>query len=501
MRTLPTLTAVLLALLLALAPGRSTAAEQTTPPVELTLVHANDVYEIQPVEGGRYGGPARMATVAADLKRAGGPVLVTLGGDYLSPSALGTARVDGQPLAGRQMVEVLGALGLDWTTLGNHEFDVSEERFRAHLGEAKFGIVSSNVVDGNGQPFAGLQTSAVVPVQAGGRTLRIGLVGLTIDSNRKPWVRYHDPVESAREQVAKLRGKTDAIIALTHLSLARDSALAAAVPEIDLILGGHEHENWHIFRGPKFVPIVKADANFRSLAIVTLRFAAPGTRPTVTTRMQLVDDSIPADQAVAAVADRWTEVGFAAFRKDGFTPERVIAVSDEPLDGLEATVRNRPGRLTALIAQAMQREAKGADAAVFNGGSVRIDDVLPAGPVTEYDILRILPFGGKVVAATLDGALLTRVLDIGVHNQGLGGYLHSAGITWENGVWQVGGKPVDPAGRYRVALTDFLLSGGEVNLGFLTRDNPQVRDVVELRDIRRVLIEELAAAWPKPAMP
>ena len=65
----------------------------------------------------------------------------------------------------------------------------------------------------------------------------------------------------------------------------------------------------------------------------------------------------------------------------------------------------------------------------------------------------------------------------------------------------MGGRPVEPAGRYRVALTDFLLSGGEVNLGFLTRDNPQVRDVVELRDIRRVLIEELASAWPKPAMP
>ncbi len=221
----------------------------------------------------------------------------------------------------------------------------------------------------------------------------------------------------------------------------------------------------------------------------------------MTTRLQLVDDSIPADPAVAALADRWTEVGFAAFRKDGFTPERVIALTDEPLDGLEATVRNRPGRLTGLIAQAMQREVKGADVALFNGGSVRIDDVLPAGPITEYDILRILPFGGKVVAATLDGALLTRVLDAGVHNQGLGGYLHSAGITWENGVWQVGGKPVDPAGRYRVALTDFLLSGGEVNLGFLTRDNPQVREVEELRDIRRTLIEELAATWPKPAKP
>ncbi len=351
-------TAALLAALLVLDSGRSEATEHPLPPAELTLIHANDVYEIQPVEGGRYGGPARMATVVADLKRAGGPVLATLGGDYLSPSALGTAKFNGQPLAGRQMVEVLGALGLDWTTLGNHEFDVSEARFRAHLSEAKFGIVSSNVVDGNGQPFAGLQTSAVVPVQAGGRTLRIGLVGLTIDSNRKPWVRYQDPIQSARDEVAKLQGKTDAIVALTHLSLAQDSRLAAAVPEIDLILGGHEHENWQIFRGPKFVPIVKADANFRSLAIVTLRFAAPGTRPTVTTRLQLVDDSIPADPTVAALAGRWTEVGFAAFRQDGFTPERVIALTDEPLDGLEATVRNRPGRLTGLIARAMQREAK-----------------------------------------------------------------------------------------------------------------------------------------------
>ncbi|MBP8037442.1 MAG: bifunctional metallophosphatase/5'-nucleotidase [Desulfobulbus sp.] len=491
----------LLAALLVLDSGQSEAAEHPLPPAELTLIHANDVYEIQPVEGGRFGGPARVATVIAALKQAGTPVLATLGGDYLSPSALGTARVDGQPLAGRQMVEVLGAMGLEWTTLGNHEFDVSEARFRAHLGEAKFGIVAANVVGADGQPFAGVVASTVVPVQAGERTLRIGLVGLTMDANRKDWVRYRDPIASARAEVAKLQGKTDAIVALTHLSLAQDSSLATAVPGIDLILGGHEHENWQIFRGPGFMPIVKADANFRSVAIVTLRFAAAGTRPTVTTRLQLIDESIPTDPTVAALADRWTEVGFAAFRRDGFTPERVIAVTDEPLDGLEATVRNRPGRLTALIAQAMLREAKGADAAVFNGGSVRIDDVLPAGPVTEYDILRILPFGGRVVAATLDGALLTRVLDTGVHNQGLGGYLHSASITWENGVWQVGGKPVDPAGRYRVALTDFLLSGGEVNLGFLTRDNPQVRDVVELRDIRRVLIEELAATWPKPAEP
>ena len=84
---------------------------------------------------------------------------------------------------------------------------------------------------------------------------------------------------------------------------------------------------------------------------------------------------------------------------------------------------------------------------------------------------------------------------MGVNNQGLGGYLHSRGAAFENGAWTVQGKPIDPAGRYRVAITDFLLSGGEINLGFLTRTNPGVRDVQELRDVRRAVIEVLAATY------
>ena len=117
-------------------------------------------------------------------------------------------------------------------------------------------------------------------------------------------------------------------------------------------------------------------------------------------------------------------------------------------------------------------------------------------PSRSTDIIRILPFGGKVVKATFQGALLARVLDMGVNNQGLGGYLHPLGARWDGGVWQVAGTPIDPEGRYTVALTDFLLSGGEVNLGFLTRSNPQVSDVQELRDIRRAVIDELARTYP-----
>jgi 5'-nucleotidase / UDP-sugar diphosphatase len=472
---------------------------QAPAPFTLRIIHLNDVYEILPVEGGKSGGLARVATVFEQYRlRSDAPVITTLGGDYLSPSALGTARVDGQPLAGRQMVDVLNATHLDWATFGNHEFDVSEAAFRAHLTQATFKIVSTNVTDANGQPFPGVATSAIVPFVNGGRTIRIGLVGVTLSATKKPWVKYREAIPAAEEEIAKLRGKVDAIVALTHLSLAQDAEFVTAIPEIDVVLGGHEHENWALRRGPHFTPIIKADANVRSLAIVSLTFGAAGTRPAVSSSLRLIDDTVASSPAVDTVARRWTQIGFDAFRKDGFAPEAVVATTTEPLDGRESTVRNRSGRLTDLITEAQAAEVKGAQVAVFNGGSVRIDDVIPPGPITEYDIIRVLPFGGKIAGATIDGALLARVLDMGVNNQGIGGYLHVRGAAFENGTWAVQGTPLDPEGRYRVALTDFLLSGGETNLGFLTRTNPGVHDVQEFRDIRRAVIEKLAATYGQP---
>jgi 5'-nucleotidase len=154
----------LLALTIVLGGGHQAVAQ---PAVTVTIVHMNDVYEILPVEGGKAGGLARAATVIQRLRRTHAPLLTTLGGDYLSPSALGTAIVDGQPLAGRQMVDVLNATGVDWATFGNHEFDVSEAAFLAHLKQAKFRLVSTNVTDAGGQPFPGVPTSVIVPVKVG----------------------------------------------------------------------------------------------------------------------------------------------------------------------------------------------------------------------------------------------------------------------------------------------------------------------------------------------
>ncbi len=481
------------ALILPLLAAFSVACGQSAPPA-LTIVHFNDVYEIGPVEGGRVGGMARVATVINDLRRTNAPVITTLGGDYLSPSALATARIDGEPIAGRQMVDVLNAVGLDYATLGNHEFDLAEPAFHARLAQSKFKVITSNVTDLNGEPFPNTETFAVVPVTIGGRSLKIGLLGVVLDSNPRPWVRYNSVIDSAKAAIQKM-GAVDAVIALTHLSLQGDQALVAAVPEIDVSLGGHEHENWLIYRGPHLTPIVKADANVRSLAVLSLTFPQ-GQRARVNVRLEPITDAVKEDATVAAEVTRWTNTAFAAFKQDGFTPDRVIATLTTGLDGREATVRNRSGNMTDTITAALASEAGVVDVAIMNGGSIRIDDELPAGPVTEYDVIRVLPFGGNIVSLTMGGSLLARVLDVGVTNQGTGGFLHARGVTRQGNRWLVQGKPLNPSLRYTVATTDFLMSGRETNLDFLTRTHPLVRDVKDLRDIRLALITELAKQYP-----
>jgi len=70
------------------------------------------------------------------------------------------------------------------------------------------------------------------------------------------------------------------------------------------------------------------------------------------------------------------------------------------------------------------------------------------------------------------------------------------GATRSGDGWLIQGVPLDPAARYRVALTDFLMSGRETNLGFITESNPGVHGVRYWRDVRMALIDELRAEYP-----
>ncbi len=473
-----------------LAPNGSLRAEI----VRLTLLQLNDIYEITPVSGGKEGGLARVATIEKQLKAANPRTYTIVAGDLLSPSALGTAKVDGQPLAGRQMVAVLNVMGLDYATFGNHEFDLKEEQLRQRLGESRFKWLSSNVSDSSGQAFPGVLPEEIVTVIGdGGTPVRVGIIGLTIDSNLAGYVRYRDPIEVAKEKVERLRGRADIIVAVTHLSIDEDRRLAKEVPGIDIILGGHEHENVQEWRGSDFTPIFKADANARTVYIHRLAYDTDKKQLAIDSKLQRVTDKIPEDPETAKVVSEWVRRGYSAFRESGFDPEAVVATTTVPLDGLEASVRNGATNLSELIAEAMLESVPSAEVSIYNSGSIRIDDVLPAGKITQYDIIRILPFGGETVSVEMKGSLLELVLERGRANRGTGGYLQTAGIRLDEktGTWTISGQPLEKERWYRVAINSFLLTGKERGLDFLTPDNPELRIIEKKGDIRFAVIRQL----------
>lgn len=484
-----------LALLLAAFPLAAQRPAAPAAPRSVTFLHFNDIYEITPMEGGRSGGLARLATLRRTLARRTPALVVDLAGDFMSPSAMGLAVVNGQRLAGRQMVAILNATGLQWATLGNHEFDLRENEFLARLGESTFGYVVSNVTDSAGRPFPHTARHAIVRLRTPGGPVRIGLIGLVIDDTRPAWAKFEDPIDAARREVAQLGDSVDAIVALTHLALAGDQRLVEQVPQIALVLGGHEHENYEIRRGPHFTPIVKADANVRTVATVTLSFAKRGARPTAAVRFIPLDTTIALDPAVTKQVAQWVARADSAYVAVGLDPRAKVTTLPKALDGRESTVRVRPGLLTQLIAEALRAEVPQAEVGIMNGGSIRIDDAIPAGPLTQYDVIRVLPFGGAVVGTTMTGALLQKVLEQGEANRGSGGYLHATGVARDGDRWTVNGQPLDPARRYVVATTDFLLTGREKNLGYLAPGNPDLGTISTYRDIRKALIDRLRAKY------
>ena len=462
--------------------------------VDLTILQMNDVYELTPVSGGTEGGLARVATLRANLRAENPNTFTILAGDLLNPSALSTATVDGERLAGRQMVDVMNILGLDYATFGNHEFDLSQEALLQRLAESKFTWVSSNVTQAGGQAFPNVPANAMFTVRnADGKEVRVGLFGLTVASNAAAYVTYRDPVAVAKEQVAGLQGQVDILLAVTHLSLEGDIDLVQQVPEIDFVIGGHEHENTQVERGADFTPVAKADANARSVYVHRLSYDTATKALDHESTLQRVTPALADDPTVAQAVDRWVNAAFEGFRAQGFEPTKAVATTTEPLDGRESSVRNGPTRLTDLTVAGMLHAAPGTELAILNGGSIRIDDVIPPGEVTEYDIIRSLPFGDAVVSVQMTGSLLQRTLDQGRANAGTGGFLQTANVTRTEGGdgWLINGAAIDPGRSYPVAILNFLLSGREIKLDFLSRDNPEITVVGEHGDLRKALIAEL----------
>ncbi len=479
--------------------------------VKFTILQANDVYEMSPVNGGRYGGLARVKTLMDELRAENPNFISVLAGDLFSPSAIGTAVVDGAPLNGKQMVDVLNKMGWDYFTLGNHEFDNGEGALIQRLSEARFRTITSNVRQASTchfkrkvhrasacKLFPNTQDTDVIVVNG----IKVGLAAITLQALAKDFVEITDPVQEARRAIRKLRRKqADIILMITHQGMDEDKVFAESVKDIDLILGGHEHDNNYLRRGSEFTPVAKADSNARSVYIHRLTYDTETRKVNIRSELKIIDNSVPEDPAIKQLVDAWTQKAFDGFRATGSDPDAFIANVKEDLDGLEASVRNKSTTFTELVARSAISALPGSELSIVNSGGIRIDDVLtPDQPVIGYDMIRTFPFSDTTYAqAKIPGWTLQEAFDQGNAYVGAGSYLHHANVTQgESGAWLINGEALDPERIYTVAIMSFLIDYGDDGLDMLVvSKNPDVQETGMARaDARDALAKELQATYP-----
>ena len=480
--------------------------------VQISILHVNDVYEISPLEGGKVGGMARLATLKRELTQKNPNTLTILAGDFLNPAVISTFKYEGKSIKGKQMIEVMNAVGFDWVGLGNHEFDLDEEDLQKRINESNFNWLASNVLQnkkGNLEPFGKMLSGVKIPFQKTtiltfrnpqGKLVKMGIFSVVLPSNKKDYVWYSDFFEAAQKTYEILKPQCDFVVAITHLNKADDAKLAEILPDVKLIMGGHDHDN--MIQKVGNVLIAKADANAKTAYIHKIIFNTETKNVLINSDLRKIDESISQDSAVGMIVKKWDVILDIALQKLGMDKNDVVAQLNEKLDGREISMRNSHTNLGDLIAKAMTTSAsKSVDCTIFNSGSVRIDDQL-SGKITQLDIMRVLPFGGKIVEVSLKGKLLERILETGLKNKGNGGFLQWDKITHNEtkNEWFVNGKLLDVNQDYYISIPKFMMEGKEANFGYLTAQNPDVlkinesdeKDLNDSRnDIRKVLIAYL----------
>lgn len=454
--TAPLLAIAMLLASLVASPAHGSPKSKT---VHITLLQLNDVYQISPVDQGKRGGLARVATLLNQVRKTSPHTLFVLAGDTLSPS------VASRLFKGAQMVALWNALGLDLATFGNHEFDFGLDVLRARVHESRFRWLVANVEYRH--DHAHLVRPYEIRVLGGVKVGVIGLVTPETAQSSKPGERvaFLDPIATARREIPCMRREgAQVIVALTHLSLSDDKALAAAVPDIDVVCGGHEHILLQSVVGHTIIFKVTSDA--RQLGRIDLFYDV--------TRHHLasldwsfieVDDKVPADPRVSAIVKRYENKLDAELDKP-------VGRTSVDLDARRETNRTAESNLGNFITDAY-RAHTAADVALTNGGSIRSDSIHSIGSLTMKDIVTFLPFENPIVKVEVTGKTLREALEHGVASLGQdnGAFPQVSGMRFSydgrkpvgervSGI-TVGGRPLVENRRYTLATNSYVLGGGD----------------------------------------
>ncbi len=432
----------------------------------LTILFTHDMHDhILPMNGengGEYGGFARLATLL-EQERTGAqyPVVTLDGGDFSMGSLYQTIYTTDAP-----ELRLMGALGFDVTTLGNHEFDYRA----AGLADMLHAAVDSGdrlprVVQANYKPpkddvrsreaWERYGISDYVIVERDGLRIAVfGLMGVDADECAPMSGMVFEPIaDAARRTVAYVEEheKPDFVICLSHTGTwsgeGEDYELAKAVDGIDVIISGHTHTKLQDPIRVNDTLIVSCNEYVKNLGKLTV--ARKGGELVVEDyRLIPVDETVAENPAVAALAEQFKhEVEQEYLSQFQFTYDQVLANT-----AFDFTPFSRFGNqqeedsLGNLIADSYRyavQQAEGenyipVDFAVVGHGVIR--GSFPAGDITVADAFNVSSLGSgadgtpgyPLVSVYLTGDELRDAFEVDASVAPLmsGVQLYGAGMTW-----------------------------------------------------------------------
>lgn len=430
-----------------------------------------------------FGGAARLKT-AIDQRRAalsGQNVLLLNAGDNFQGSLFYTT------YKGAAEAEFLNDMKFDVMTVGNHEFDDSEDGLATFLDKVKFPVISANVLAADGSKLGDrIKPSLVLDV--GGQ--KIGIVGAVTNDTEEisspgPKILIADDVQTITAAVEDLKKQgINKIIALTHVGYPRDLSAIAKIPDVDIVVGGHSHSLLSN-TDPKAegpyptlvdnpggykVPVVQAASYSKYLGDLVVDFDDNGVVKSAKGDPILIDSSFTPDPAMTA---RIAELAkpIEELRK------KVIGSSEGPIQGDRTVCRVEECSMGNLVTDAMldRGKSQGMSIAIQNGGGLRAS--IDGGDVTQGEVITVLPFQNTLATFQLTGADIRKALEngLGKIEEGAGRFPQVSGLKYSYDKTKPAGSrlvsvearegdafvPLDDTKTYGVVTNNYMRAGGD----------------------------------------
>lgn len=349
---------------------------------EVVIISTNDIHA-------QINKFPKFATLVKQIRAEHPNVLLVDAGDRFS----GNVYVDNAVEKGLPIISLMNKLGYDVAAFGNHDFDYGQSILKKRIGEAGFDILCANVISANselGQPDpykiierAGIKFCFFSLIETGSDHIPAtnpgNLKDITFD--------YYKDIALANRE---LKNQCDVFIGLTHLGFLSDSLLAVAMPELDVIVGGHSHTLIRDTKTINGVLVSQTGSNLNYAGITYLTF----------------DDKKLVDKTYKVFDLK--EIGEGDAEITLMVEEFCNRPEFQEKIGTTSAGLKYKEDVASMVTDAMAFAA-GCDFAFYNKGGVRLNSI-PAGDITLETVYRIEPFSNYIVTHELTLAEIRQLI-------------------------------------------------------------------------------------------